>query len=112
MDHSLPCTDLRLSGVALVLASGGPLFFAASHAFGWFLTDRQVRIWDAMGRTLQGVIATVSRRLSVDCVLRNSKSHRSGLLSMCLSFREDFACCELAITNRYGHRYAGTVAER
>ena len=51
--------DLHLSGIALVLASGAPLFFGgASCLLGGFLTDRQVRLWGPRwGRTLQGVIA-------------------------------------------------------
>src|SRR5207244_9596503 len=47
--------DLHLSGVGLVLASGGPLFFGGiACLLGGFLTDRQVRRWGRRwGRTLQ-----------------------------------------------------------
>src|SRR5262249_53755414 len=49
--------DLQLTGWALHLASGAPLFFGGIGCMlGGFVTDRQVRVWGRRwGRTLQGL---------------------------------------------------------
>jgi len=108
-------TDLRLSGVALVLASGGPLFFGGiACLLGGFLTDRQVRIWGRRwGRTLQGVIAY---SLGGACLLIAFFATPNHIVlaysALCLSsFVKDFGMpASWAITIDIGHRYAGTVA--
>ena len=107
--------DLGLSGVKLVLASGGPLFFGGvACLLGGFLTDRQVRLWGRRwGRTLQGVIAYglggVFMLISMACT-----PEHVGLAyaALCLSsFVKDFGmAASWATTIDIGQRYSGTVA--
>ncbi len=107
--------DLHLSGLGLVLASGGPLFFGGiACLLGGFLTDRQVRLWGRRwGRTLQGVVAYGLGGgfllIGVACT-----PNRIGLAyaSLCLSsFVKDFGmAASWSTTIDIGHRYSGTVA--
>ena len=107
--------DLHLSGLRLVLASGGPLFFGGiACLLGGFLTDRQVRLWGRRwGRTLQGVVAYglggVFMLVAIACTPRHV-----GLAyaSLCLSsFVKDFGmAASWSTTIDIGHRYSGTVA--
>jgi ACS family glucarate transporter-like MFS transporter len=106
--------DLQLSGIRLVIASGGPLFFGGvACLLGGFLTDRQVRLWGRRwGRTLQGVIAYglggVFMLLAVACT-----PDHVGLAytSICLSsFVKDFGmAASWSTTIDIGQRYSGTV---
>src|SRR5262245_26222047 len=80
--------DLRLSGVKLVIASGGPLFFGGiACLLGGFLTDRQVRLWGKRwGRTLQGVIAYGVGGLLLLVAVWSTPSHVAlAYVSVCLS---------------------------
>jgi ACS family glucarate transporter-like MFS transporter len=107
--------DLRLSGLGLVLASGGPLFFGGiACLLGGFLTDRQVRLWGRRwGRTLQGVLAYglggVFMLIGVACTPGHIGLAYS---SLCLSsFVKDFGmAASWSTTIDIGHRYSGTVA--
>jgi ACS family glucarate transporter-like MFS transporter len=107
--------DLRLNGVSLVLASGGPLFFGGvACLLGGFITDRQVEIWGRRwGRTLQGVIAyglgAVFMLVAVACT---PKHVVLAYASLCLSsFVKDLGmAASWSTTIDIGHRYSGTVA--
>ena len=107
--------DLRLSGLPLVLASGGPLFFGGiACLLGGFLTDRQVRMWGPRwGRTLQGVIAYgVGGLLLVVCVLATPSNVPLAYIALCLSlFVKDFGmAASWSTTIDVGQRYSGTVS--
>src|SRR5262249_32026380 len=104
---------LGLSGTALSLASGAPLFFGGvACLLGGFLTDRQVRIWGRRwGRTLQGFAAYLLGGTFFLLAL----ALRDPLLSvvaLCLaSFLKDFAmAASWSTCIDIGHRYSGTVA--
>lgn len=108
-------SDLHLSGIELVLASGTPLFFGgAACLLGGFLTDRQVRLWGPRwGRTLQGVVAYALGGIFMLASVALTPS-RIGLAfaSLCLSsFVKDFGmAASWSTTIDVGHRYSGTVA--
>jgi MFS family permease len=107
--------DLHLSGVGLVLASGGPLFFGGiACLLGGFLTDRQVSIWGPRwGRTLQGVIAYALGGAFLLITFWATPHHIVLAYSaLCLSsFVKDFGMpASWATTIDIGHRYSGTVA--
>jgi MFS family permease len=107
--------DLGLSGMGLVLASGGPLFFGGiACLLGGFLTDRQVRVWGPRwGRTLQGVIAYGLGGLLFLAAVAATPSHIGlAYAALCLSsFVKDFGlAASWATTIDIGHRYSGTVA--
>ena len=106
--------DLRLDGMSLVLASGGPLFFGGiACLLGGFITDRQVQMWGRRwGRTLQGVIAYgvggVFMLIAVAC----TPAHVGlAYASLCFSsFIKDLAmAASWSTTIDIGHRYSGTV---
>ena len=106
--------DLLLSGLRLVLASGGPLFLGGiACLLGGFLTDRQVRFWGRRwGRTLQGVIAYALGGGFMLAAVACTPGH-AGLAyaSLCLSsFVKDFGmAASWSTTIDVGHRYSGTV---
>ena len=107
--------DLHMSGLTLVLASGGPLFFGgiACMLGGGKLTDRQVQIWGRRwGRTLQGVIAYGFAGVLLIVAVLATKSNVLLAYSICLSsFVKDFGIpSSWATTIDIGHRYSGTVA--
>jgi len=107
--------DLHLSGVKLVLASGGPLFFGGiACLLGGFLTDRQVRLWGRRwGRTLQGVIAYGLGGVFMLVAIPFSHAHIGVAFAfLCLSsFVKDFGmAASWSTTIDIGHRYSGTVA--
>ena len=107
--------DLGLSGVRLVLASGGPLFFGGiACLLGGFLTDRQVRLWGKRwGRTLQGIIAYGLGGLLLLAAVWSTPSHVVlAYTAVCLSsFIKDFGmAASWATTIDVGDRYSGTVA--
>ncbi len=107
--------DLHLSGLQLVLASGGPLFFGGiACVLGGFLTDRQVRLWGRRwGRTLQGVIAyALGGIFMLVGVLCTPRYVGLAYASLCLSsFVKDFGmAASWSTTIDIGHRYSGTVA--
>jgi ACS family glucarate transporter-like MFS transporter len=108
-------SDLKLSGLQLVLASGGPLFFGGiACLLGGFLTDRQVRLWGRRwGRTLQGVIAYGIGGALLLVTLAATQHHVIlAYTALCLSsFIKDFGIpASWATTIDIGHRYSGTVA--
>jgi MFS family permease len=107
--------DLHFSGIRLVVASGGPLFFGGiACLLGGFLTDRQVRLWGRRwGRTLQGVIAYGAGGLLLLVAVWSTPSRVALAYSaVCLSsFIKDFGmAASWATTIDVGHRYSGTVA--
>jgi ACS family glucarate transporter-like MFS transporter len=107
--------DLRLSGIGLVLASGGPLFFGGfGCVLGGLLTDRQVRMWGPRwGRTLQGVVAYGLGGLFLLVAVWNTPGHvTAAYAAVCFSsFIKDFGmAASWATTIDIGHRYSGTVA--
>jgi MFS family permease len=107
--------DLGLSGVRLVLASGGPLFFGGiACLLGGFLTDRQVRLWGKRwGRTLQGIIAYGLGGFLLLGAVWSTPSHVVlAYTAVCLSsFIKDFGMgASWATTIDVGDRYSGTVA--
>jgi MFS transporter, ACS family, glucarate transporter len=107
--------DLHLSGLRLVLASGGPLFFGGiACLLGGFLTDRQVRLWGRRwGRTLQGVIAYGLGGICMLVGVAFTPNHAGLAYSfVCLSsFVKDFGMASSwSTTIDIGHRYSGTVA--
>jgi ACS family glucarate transporter-like MFS transporter len=107
--------DLHLSGVGLVIASGGPLFFGgAACLLGGFLTDRQVQLWGRRwGRTLQGVIAYSLGGTFMLVGFFCRPSHIGlAYAALCLSsFVKDLAMpSSWATTIDIGQRYSGTVA--
>lgn len=107
--------DLGLSGVRLVLASGGPLFFGGiACLLGGFVTDRQVRLWGKRwGRTLQGVFAYGAGGLFLLAAVWSTPSHVVlAYTAVCLSsFIKDFGmAASWATTIDVGDRYSGTVA--
>src|SRR5262249_25912338 len=107
--------DLKLSGVNLVLASGGPLFFGGiACLLGGFLTDRQVRFWGRRwGRTLQGVIAYGLGGVCFLIAMWATPRHIGiAYAALCLSsFVKDFGIpASWSTTIDIGHRYSGTVA--
>lgn len=107
--------DLQLSGLGLVLASGGPLFCGGiACLLGGFLTDRQVRLWGRRwGRTLQGVIGY---GLGGVCMLAGvaftPKHVGLAYAFLCLSsFVKDLGMApSWSTTIDIGQRYSGTVA--
>ena len=106
--------DLRLDGVSLVLASGGPLFFGGiACLLGGFFTDRQVRIWGRRwGRTLQGVIAYSLGGIFMLVALACTPKHVVlAYSSLCLaSFVKDLGmAASWSTTIDIGHSYSGTV---
>jgi len=107
--------DLHLSGIQLVLASGGPLFFGGiSCLWGGFLTDRQVRLWGRRwGRTLLGVISYgIGGALLLVAVQATARHVLLAYTALCLSsFVKDFGLASSwATTIDVGHRFSGTVA--
>ena len=107
--------DLNLSGITLVLASGGPLFFGGFACYlGGFLTDRQVRIWGPRwGRTLQGLIAYGLGGTFFLVAIAATPNHAGiAYAALCLSsFVKDFGMpASWATTIDIGQRYSGTVA--
>ncbi len=107
--------DLHLTGLSLVLASGGPLFFGGiSCLLGGFLTDRQVRLWGRRwGRTLLGVVSYgFAGALLLLTILATAKHVALAYVALCLSsFIKDFGLASSwATTIDVGHRYSGTVA--
>lgn len=107
--------DLQLSGMRLVLASGGPLFLGGiACLLGGFLTDRQVRFWGRRwGRTLQGVIAYALGGGFMLTAFACTPGHVGlAYASVCLSsFVKDFGmAASWSTTIDVGHRYSGTVA--
>jgi ACS family glucarate transporter-like MFS transporter len=107
--------DLHLSGLGLVLASGGPLFFGGiACLLGGFLTDRQVRLWGPRwGRTLQGVVAYALGGVFMLAGVAFTPNHIGlAYASVCLSsFVKDFGmAASWSTTIDVGHRYSGTVA--
>src|SRR5215469_3761671 len=108
-------SDLKLTGIQLVLASGGPLFFGGiACLLGGFLTDRQVRLWGRRwGRTLQGVFAYGVGGLLLLVTVWCTPSHVVlAYVALCLSsFIKDFGMASSwATTIDIGQRYSGTVA--
>ena len=106
--------DLHLSGVGLVLASGGPLFFGGiACLLGGFLTDRQVQVWGRRwGRTLQGIVAyALGGVCMIVAVLATPDHIVLAYSALCLSsFVKDFGMpASWATTIDIGHRYSGTV---
>jgi ACS family glucarate transporter-like MFS transporter len=107
--------DLHLSGIGLVVASGGPLFFGGiACLLGGFITDRQVRLWGRRwGRTLQGIIGYglggVLMLAAVACTPRHLGVAYSAI---CLSsFVKDLGMApSWSTTIDVGQRYSGTVA--
>jgi MFS transporter, ACS family, glucarate transporter len=107
--------DLRLSGLGLGLASGGPLLFGGiACLLGGFLTDRQVRLWGLRwGRTLQGVAAYAIAGVFMLAAVAYTPGHIAlAYASLCFSsFVKDFGmAASWSTTIDIGHRYAGTVA--
>jgi MFS transporter, ACS family, glucarate transporter len=107
--------DLKLSGLTLVLASGGPLLFGGiACLLGGSLTDRQVRVWGRRwGRTLQGVIAYgLGGALLIVAVLATPSHVGIAYWAICLSsFIKDFGMpASWSTSIDVGHRYSGTVA--
>lgn len=107
--------DLNLSGVQLVVASGGPLFFGGiACLLGGFVTDRQVRLWGRRwGRTLQGVVAYSLGGIFLLVAVFATPTHVGlAYAALCLSsFVKDFGIpASWATTIDIGHRYSGTVA--
>jgi MFS transporter, ACS family, glucarate transporter len=107
--------DLQLSGLKLVLASGGPLFFGGiACMLGGFLTDRQVRLWGRRwGRTLQGVAAYGLGGVCMLIAVKFTPGHVGlAYAAVCLSsFVKDFGtAASWSTTIDIGHRYSGTVA--
>jgi MFS family permease len=107
--------DLHLSGVQLVLGSGGPLFFGGiSCLLGGFLTDRQVKMWGRRwGRTLLGFISYgAGAALLLVAVGLTAKHAVLAYTAICLSsFIKDLGLASSwATTIDVGHRYSGTVA--
>lgn len=107
--------DLRLSGMSLVLASGGPLFFGGiACLLGGYFTDRQVRMWGRRwGRTLQGVIGYGLGGACMLAAVAFTPDHVALAYGfVCLSsFIKDFAMpASWSTTIDIGHRYSGTVA--
>lgn len=107
--------DLELSGTALHLASGAPLFFGAIGCYlGGLLTDRQVRVWGRRwGRTMQGVIAyLLGGTFFVASKLFTEDYPNLALTTLCAaSFVKDFGmAASWSTTIDIGHRYSGSVA--
>jgi MFS family permease len=107
--------DLKLSGITLVVASGGPLFFGGiACVLGGFLTDRQVRLWGPRwGRTLQGIIAYGLGGLLLLAAVAATPEHVGlAYAALCLSsFVKDIGMpASWATTIDVGRRYSGTVA--
>jgi MFS transporter, ACS family, glucarate transporter len=107
--------DLGLSGLSLVLASGGPLFVGGiACLLGGFVTDRQVRLWGRRwGRTLQGVIAYALGGVCMLAAVGFTPQHTGIAYSfVCLSsFVKDFGmAASWSTTIDIGDRYSGTVA--
>ncbi len=107
--------DLGMTGVVLVLASGGPLFAGGIACFlGGRLTDRQVRLWGRRwGRTLQGVLGYgIGGALLLVAVNLPREKYALAYAAICLSsFIKDFGmAASWATTIDIGQRYSGTVA--
>lgn len=107
--------DLQLSGVRLVVASGGPLFFGGiACLLGGFLTDRQVRLWGRRwGRTLQGVVGYALGGAFMLAAVACTPGHIGLAYSaLCLSsFVKDLGMApSWSTTIDIGQRYSGTVA--
>jgi MFS family permease len=107
--------DLHLSGIQLVLGSGGPLFFGGiSCLLGGFLTDRQVKMWGRRwGRTLLGAVSYgAGGGLFLLAVGATGKHVLLAYTAICLSsFIKDLGLASSwATTIDIGHRYSGTVA--
>jgi MFS transporter, ACS family, glucarate transporter len=106
--------DLHLSGLRLVLASGGPLLFGGTACLlGGFLTDRQVRLWGRRwGRSLQGFIAYALGGVFLLAAVACTPG-RTGMAYtfLCLSsFVKDFGmAASWSTTIDIGQRYSGTV---
>jgi ACS family glucarate transporter-like MFS transporter len=106
--------DLQLSGIKLVLASGGPLFFGGIACLvGGSLTDRQVRLWGRRwGRTLQGVIGYGLGGVFMLIAVFATPGHVGlAYAAVCISsFVKDLGVpASWATTIDVGHRYSGTV---
>jgi MFS family permease len=107
--------NLHLTGAALYLGSGAPLFFGAIGCFlGGLLTDRQVRIWGRRwGRTLQGVIAyACGGSFFLASKFFTDDYPALAFMTLCLaSFVKDFGmAASWSTTLDIGHRYSGSVA--
>jgi MFS transporter, ACS family, glucarate transporter len=107
--------DRRLTGMKLVLASGGPLFFGGiACLLGGFLTDRQVEMWGRRwGRTLQGVIAYAVAGVFMLLAVACTPAHVGlAYASRCFSsFIKDLGmAASWSTTIDIGHRYSGIVA--
>jgi MFS family permease len=102
-----------MTGLPLLLASGGPLFFGGiACLLGGFLTDRQVRVWGRRwGRTLQGMISySLGGTFFLLSLLMGDDLLAVGALCLA-SFGKDFAMAvSWATCLDIGHRYSGTVA--
>src|SRR5262249_48561205 len=106
--------DLGLSGLSLVLASGGPLFFGGiACLLGGFLTDRQVRVWGPRwGRTAPGTIASGLGGVGLlGAIAATPEPIGLAYAALCLSsFVKDFGlAASWSTTLDVGHRYSGTV---
>lgn len=107
--------ELKLSGLMLSIASGGPLFCGAVGCLlGGLLTDRQVRVWGRRwGRTGQGVIAyAIGGCFFASCYWLRDSSVLLTYAALCLaSFVKDFGMgASWSTTLDIGHRYSGSVA--
>jgi MFS transporter, ACS family, glucarate transporter len=107
--------DLGLSGLPLVIASGGPLFLGGiACVLGGFFTDRQVRLWGRRwGRTLQGVVAYALGGLCMLAAVAFTPKHIGIAYALvCLSsFVKDLGmAASWSTTIDIGDRYSGTVA--
>jgi MFS family permease len=104
---------LGLTGTAMRLASGAPLFCGGIACIvGGLLTDRQVRIWGRRwGRTLQGFVA-YGLGSGFFLLALATNEPLVAVPSLCAaSFLKDFAMAvNWATCIDIGHRYAGTVA--
>jgi MFS family permease len=104
---------LRLSGLPLLVATTGPLFFGGCACLlGGFLTDRQVRIWGRRwGRTLQGVVACLLAASFFLLALATTNAILAVSALCIASFVKDFAmAASWSTCLDIGHRYSGTVA--
>lgn len=102
-----------MSGVPLMLASGGPLFFGGiACMLGGFLTDRQVRVWGRRwGRTLQGLVAYALGGLFFLLSSMMADDFLTVAALCAASFAKDFAMAvSWSTCIDIGHRYSGTVA--
>lgn len=105
---------LHLSGLKLVLASGGPLLFGGIACLvGGRLTDRQVQMWGRRwGRTLLGIVGYGLGGVFMLLALYFSRQSAALAFScVCLSsFVKDLGLpASWSTTIDIGQRYSGTV---